>query len=259
MRIPRHLPLALSTLAFLGAGCAQRGVKTANVMVVPVGETVRIDLGVDDERDPPSCEIFGPQVLATVDGIPMKVVVRGAPAKPRVISGIQLEATGQRCSIASFRIEGLKPLADAATTQIDVTDGERVLVVKAINVRAARWLKVEPSSVAPGEWVTLHLGPEGDPPLTWHPALEVSIYGPERRVAVVTGKDLHLRGRAVSFQMPSLPSGAYRVGPQFGGGKRPVITCEGAANCTVEVVSAPDPVGITVHTSTEIAPSAAGP
>jgi hypothetical protein len=256
MRMPRHLPLALLTVAFLGAGCAQRVAKTVNVMVIPVGETVRIDLGVEDEREPPNCEIFGPQVQATVDGVPMKVVRRGAAAKPMVISGIELEASGQRCSASYFRIEGLEQLPDGATTQLKVTDGERVLVVKAVNLRAARRLMVEPSSVAPGERVTLHLGPEGDPPLTWHPALEVSIYSPDKRVAVVTGKDLHLQGRAVSFQMPSLPSGTYRVGPQFGGGKPPVIACEGVSSCTVEVFSAPNPVSVTVRASTEIAPSA---
>lgn len=115
------------------------------------------------------------------------------------------------------------------------------------NLRAAYKVEVDRPEAAAGERVTLHVTPRGDPPLPIDQSSTVSVmlYGPGNTVA--KGKELVQQGRSVSFTLPKLPPGQYRVALRASDPPLPVTRCLGLSKCDASRLSGPGEVALTIR------------
>ena len=236
VRYPRHLRhLVTGWLALAAAsGCAPRWVNAVNVRVVSQTEGQRVDLTVTGDRSPPSCEILGSEVRATVDGETLRVRGRGGLYRSTMISGVELTPPHECSPMAWFESLQLPPSPPGTPTTIVIEDGPRKLELTAMNVRALHRVEVVgPSESAPGTTVTVRVTPEGDPPLPPSDTMEIDLYNPKARVVVVPAKQIRLHGRLASFVLPALPPGRYKLTFRVSEAPLRVTRCLGVPACNV--------------------------
>jgi len=207
--------------------------------------TFDIGLSLDADRDPPRCEVLGPEVRATIDGIPLATMERGSPAEAeRLPNGITIPAFG--CRGPWFTISGLDARPDGEVTVVRVDDGRRSFEMRALNLRALVRAELSVSAAAPGDTVTMRIHPDGDPPLVQKGA-NLSISRDRQQVASIQDGDLRVRDRSVSFVVPALAPGTY--GLSLGVGERPqtVSRCAGASTCALDRYRVPQTVPIVIR------------
>jgi hypothetical protein len=241
--------LVTGLLALVGANaCAPRWVNAVNVQIVNQKEGPRVDLTVTGDRSPPSCEILGPDVHATVDGETLQVRGRGGLYRGTMISGVEITPPHACSPVAWFAPLQLTALPPGTPTTIVIEDGPRKLELTAMNVRAPHRVEVVgPSETTSGATVTVRVTPEGDPPLPPSEKMEIDLYDAKSRVAVVAANQIRLQGRSASFVFPALPPGRYKLAFRFSDAPLRVTRCWGVPACQVTRFLAPDETELTVR------------
>jgi hypothetical protein len=239
----------VGALLFAG-GCAHDFVDGVDLRVGPAIDataTMRIDVIVYAVRDYPDCTIFSPAARGTIDGLPLELKSHGAAASGMVFSGIELPPP-KKCAGGTYLTRtGVEQRPAGLSSTIRIEDGARFVEITVANLRAAYKVEVDRPEAAAGERVTLHVTPRGDPPLPVGPDAKVSVmlYGPGKTVA--KGEALVQQGRSVSFTVPKVQPGAYRV--SLGAGDPPlrITRCVGLSKCEASRSSGPGEVALTIR------------
>jgi len=186
---------------------------------------LRIGLMLERDRDPPDCEVVGPEVRATIDGVELATQMRGEA------TGITIPGFG--CDDkAWFTISSLPSRPDGEVGVLRVRDGARSLEMRVLNLRALMRAELSVSAVSPGDTVTMRIHPDGDPPL-FQKGAHLSIMRGDKLVAPLADRDLRIRDRSVSFVVPRLEPGTYDLALGVGEQRRTALRCQGVSTCVI--------------------------
>ncbi len=242
--------LSLAGALLFAGGCAHAFVDRVDLHVVRAIDgtaTMRIDVTVYTVRDYPDCTIFSPAARGTIDGLPLELMGHGAAASGMVFSGIELPPP-KKCSGGTYLTRtGVEQRPAGTSSTIRIEDGARFVEITVPNLRAAHKVEVDRPEATVGERVTLHVTPRDDPPLPVGPDAKagVMLYGPGNTVA--KGEALVLQGRSVSFTVPKVPPGPYRVSLGVGDPPLRVTRCVGLSKCEASRFFGPGEVALTIR------------
>jgi hypothetical protein len=224
------------------AGCASRIAETATLQLVQEESgTFRMGLSLDDDRRPSKCEVVAPSAAAKIDDLSMRMVSPGTLSRGFQMSGATFSIPS--CGPAGFTADGVPPRPDGEESVVRVQDGERAFELRAPNLRAL--VRAEPpAEVASGGRVTLAILPATGPAIR---GANLSIYRGKEHVHLFRAADIEIQHRSLTFTIPALSSGAYRL--EIGLGEEPVrvTSCLGARACKIDPYRSVPPIPLVVR------------
>jgi hypothetical protein len=206
---------------------------------MPTGHgKLRLQVSLYASPNPPNCVILGPNARATIDGLPLELKSSGGPASGTEISGVEIPPSRPCSDMAYFMGVDLEELPAGTASVVRVEDGPRFAEITVPNLRAAFGVEIDRPEAAVGDTVTLQVTPRGDPPLPvargdWG----VVFYGTGKTGA--DAKNFVRNGRSISFTVPQVPPGQYRVVLYASDGPLPSTRCVGVSKCEASRLGGP--------------------